>query len=441
MKYVLLPFLLFPHAVFSQSFDCRDTWYQGDGTQYGGVAGGTGGNCGLPVVSGNFYHAAMNQIQYDSSTACGACVRILGPKGEITLQIVDRCPECKFGDIDMTTEAFEQLADLKDGRIPIKWQYVTCPQANDIRIVFAPGSGPYYFKAQLRDSYYPISKLEYKKKEGAFQTIHREIYNYFVQEGGIDEDKQRAGPYHFRITSVTGQTLETDSVLFDLTHPVSTGVQFKDLACPDCLGIQGGTAKIDNCGRCSGGTSGISPNSTCQKDCNAYWEGTAYLDGCGQCVSGTTGATPCDKDCNGQAGGLAYIDHCGDCVAGTTEQAACTKDCANEWGGKASIDSCGRCIGVGSPSDSVPFPCISTGIDQDILTSLWEVFPTLSHSHFTAKAPIGSTLLLRDELGIVWCYMLFSQYVLEFGESLPQGLYFAQLVQDHIVSTKRIWKK
>ena len=41
---------------------CNDIWYEGDGTQYGGVAGSSGGNCGLLVDIDDFYHCAMNHI-------------------------------------------------------------------------------------------------------------------------------------------------------------------------------------------------------------------------------------------------------------------------------------------------------------------------------------------------------------------------------------------
>ena len=324
---------------------CDAGWFEGEGTHYGGVAGSAGGHCGIAVDSGDVYHAAMNHIQYDSSNACGTCVRILGPKGEVTLKIVDECPECKFGDIDVTTAVFPQLADMKDGRIKIRWQYVPCPLANDVTLMFAPGSGPYYFKAQLAGANYPVTCLEYRRGDGSFDTIHREVYNYYVRQGGIDEDKQKAGPYIFRFTASTGQVLYTDSVRFSTTGIVHTGVQFDHVSCPDCAGVFDGQAKVDNCGVCSGGTTGIAPNSTCKQDCAGYWDGTAYLDSCGHCVAGTTGLTPCHNDCIGVAGGKAYLDHCGQCVGGTSGREPCTKDCNNDWGGVAFVDSCGRCAG------------------------------------------------------------------------------------------------
>lgn len=273
---------------------CNEEWFSGEGTQYGGIAGSNGGNCGIFVEEGDFYHCAMNHAQYDSSSACGGCVRIFGPKDEITLQVVDRCPECKFGDIDLSTEAFERIAQLKDGRIPIRWQFVPCDGGEDIKIRFAAGSSQFYFKALFYNTRHRIAKVEYRKSDGTFSPIHREMYNYFVAQGGIDEDKSKIGPYTFRLTDSEGGEILLQDIAYEADVEISTEKQFPKKVCADCAGIVDGMAKIDHCGICSGGTTGIEPNSTCQQDCIGYWNGSAFIDKCGFCVGGETGGTPCE---------------------------------------------------------------------------------------------------------------------------------------------------
>jgi hypothetical protein len=110
----------------------------------------------------------------------------------------------------------------------------------------------------------------------------------------------------------------------------------------DCQGIWGGGAFIDSCKTCVGGTTG---KTACIKDCNGVWNGTAYKDSCGICVGGNTGKTACIKDCNGVWGGTAYKDNCNKCVGGNTGKVACVKDCNNVWGGVAHLDSCQKCVG------------------------------------------------------------------------------------------------
>jgi hypothetical protein len=53
----------------------------------------------------------------------------------------------------------------------------------------------------------------------------------------------------------------------------------------------------------------------------------------------------CTVDCNGQMGGGALLDECGKCTGGTTGLVACAQDCNNDWGGTATSDNCGVCIG------------------------------------------------------------------------------------------------
>jgi rhamnogalacturonan endolyase len=68
----------------------------------------------------------------------------------------------------------------------------------------------------------------------------------------------------------------------------------------------------------------VNAGTTPVNDCNGTPNGSAYIDSCGTCVGGTTGKTPCVKDCNNVWGGSATIDICGVCVGGTTGKTACS---------------------------------------------------------------------------------------------------------------------
>lgn len=58
----------------------------------------------------------------------------------------------------------------------------------------------------------------------------------------------------------------------------------------DCNGVSGGSARLDNCGTCYGGNTGLEP---CEQDCNGDWGGTAFMDDCGKCAAGKTGLYAC----------------------------------------------------------------------------------------------------------------------------------------------------
>lgn len=86
---------------------------------------------------------------------------------------------------------------------------------------------------------------------------------------------------------------------------------------PDCAGILGGSAFLDDCNNCVGGTTGIIPCYV-PTDCAGVPNGTAYVDSCNTCVGGTTGLLPCIQDCAGVWGGTAGYDGCNTCAGGTS---------------------------------------------------------------------------------------------------------------------------
>ncbi|CAF1450089.1 unnamed protein product [Adineta steineri] len=80
------------------------------------------------------YGAALNQIQFDPYTVngipsnnpiCHKKALVKGPKGEITVRFIDRCPDCKEGDIALTQDAFIALAgELGTGHTNVEWHFI-----------------------------------------------------------------------------------------------------------------------------------------------------------------------------------------------------------------------------------------------------------------------------------------------------------------------------
>src|SRR5947207_9220660 len=67
------------------------------------------GNCSFDPTPNDLMVGAMNQTDYAGSLLCGAYVEISGPKGVVVVRIVDRCPECPTGNIDLSQEAFARI--------------------------------------------------------------------------------------------------------------------------------------------------------------------------------------------------------------------------------------------------------------------------------------------------------------------------------------------
>ena len=86
----------------------------------------------------------------------------------------------------------------------------------------------------------------------------------------------------------------------------------------DCAGIEGGSAYLDDCEQCVGGTTGNLAN---------------YLQDC----SGECGGDAIE-DCLGECNGLAVIDNCATCDADSLND--CVQDCLGDWGGDAVLSGC-----------------------------------------------------------------------------------------------------
>jgi expansin (peptidoglycan-binding protein) len=188
----------------------------GEGTFYAATGEG---NCSFDATPDNLMVAAMNQTDYANSQMCGAFVHITGPLGEVVVRIVDRCPECAPGDIDLSREAFALIANPVDGRVPISWRIVSPDLAGPIVYHFKDGSNQWWTAVQIRNHRNPIATFEYLDENGQFQAVPRETYNYFVDTSGMG-----TGPYTFRVTDIYGHTL-TDSGIPLLDNDSVSGSQ------------------------------------------------------------------------------------------------------------------------------------------------------------------------------------------------------------------------
>ncbi|QSQ15401.1 hypothetical protein JY572_04800 [Myxococcus landrumensis] len=192
---------------------------QGIATYYDATGAG---NCSYDASPNDMMVAAMNTPQYANSAACGQCVDIQGPSGNVRVRIVDRCPECAAGHLDLSREAFAKIAEMRLGRVDIKWKVVSCDVAGSLQYHFKNGSNPWWTAIQVRNHRLPISKLEWRRGDGAWKNVPRQDYNYFVNDSGMGE-----GSFSVRVTASTGEQVE-DTLSRVLDNATTEGIsQFR----------------------------------------------------------------------------------------------------------------------------------------------------------------------------------------------------------------------
>jgi expansin (peptidoglycan-binding protein) len=165
--------------------------------------------------------SAMNAPEFAGSAVCGTYVHVKGPRGEVTVRIVDLCPECQAGHLDLSREAFAKIADPVQGRVSITWQVISPDISGPIAYHFKDGSNQWWTAVQVRNHRNPIAKLEYKNGSGQWISVPRTGYNYFVQSSGMG-----LGPYTFRVTDSYGNVLVDQNIRHVENGTVTGAAQF-----------------------------------------------------------------------------------------------------------------------------------------------------------------------------------------------------------------------
>ncbi|MDF2696139.1 MAG: extracellular endoglucanase precursor [Labilithrix sp.] len=183
-------------ALSASPTDGIATFYDADGS----------GNCSFDKSPGDLDVTAMALDEYAESASCGACLLVKGPKGEVTVRVVDSCPGCQGHgvNLDLSAQAFAKIAEPKDGRVSVTYRLVSCATSGNIAYHFKDGSSKWWTAIQIRDHRVPVTKVEYRK-DSSWVEMKRADYNYFIEESGVGD---QPGGLVLRITASDGQVIE-----------------------------------------------------------------------------------------------------------------------------------------------------------------------------------------------------------------------------------------
>jgi expansin (peptidoglycan-binding protein) len=188
--------------------------YQGVATVYD--AGNGDGAC-LYGPSDDLMIAAMNTTDYESSMACGAHVLVHADNGaSVTVLITNECPlPCAPGQLDLSPQAFAELADPSLGRIAITWSLRSPSTSDTISIRYKTGSTQWWCGIQAIGHRNPLARLEVRTS-GGWRQLPRTEYNYFVSEDGSGCGGA------IRITDIYGEQLTVDGIAVrpDVVQPI-----------------------------------------------------------------------------------------------------------------------------------------------------------------------------------------------------------------------------
>ncbi|KAI0514819.1 carbohydrate-binding module family 63 protein [Xylaria bambusicola] len=195
---------------------------KGTSTFYGGNL--NGGTCSFTTYSlpSGIYGTAFSGSAWNSAAHCGACLDVTANGKTITVMIVDKCPECDEGHLDLFEDAFNVFASSSTGLLPTSYTFVDCPISSPLVLHNKSGTSAYWFSMQVVNANEPVSKLEVSTDGGStWKSTKRQDYNFFENPSGFGTDTVTV-----RVTSESGSTVTVRNVSVASDSQVTAGSNF-----------------------------------------------------------------------------------------------------------------------------------------------------------------------------------------------------------------------
>ncbi|KAI9911401.1 hypothetical protein PsorP6_009785 [Peronosclerospora sorghi] len=210
-----------------------DEYFEGDGTSYV-LDRVSSGNCNfmsaLPTASSNY--VALNDPQSANLGNCGRCIEVSCIDAQCTVknktaivQVVDRCPECGTGALDLPPGLYKEITGFGPNRLRVRWRFVACPNAGTVHVCLKTGSNPQWAAIQPTNSVVGVQSVHVN---GVSLTILNGAY-YYVADHVITDLKAVT----IAITSMSGDVISgtyslTDGQCTDTRHQFPTGVSVQE---------------------------------------------------------------------------------------------------------------------------------------------------------------------------------------------------------------------
>ncbi|RWA09279.1 hypothetical protein EKO27_g5818 [Xylaria grammica] len=198
------------------------TAVKGTSTFYGGnLNGGTCSFTSYTLPSG-VYGTAFSGSAWHSAAHCGACLQVTANGKSIIAMIVDQCPECDAGHLDLFENAFDALSPSSSDPLSTSYTFVDCPISSPLVLHNKSGTSAYWFSMQVVNANEPVSKLEVSTDGGStWKSTTRQEYNFFENSSGFGTDTVT-----IRVTSESGSTVVVKNVSVASDSQVTAGSNF-----------------------------------------------------------------------------------------------------------------------------------------------------------------------------------------------------------------------
>jgi expansin len=164
------------------------------------------GNCSYPSPPADGLYAALSPPEYARAARCGGYLEVSGPDGSVRVKVIDQCPGCAAGHIDLSEAAFARLAPLAAGRIDVSYTFLADPPLpGPLSIEVNQGSSRYWLALLADNTGNPLASVQVQTSSG-WLPLARASYNYWIASGA------GPGPFTVRLTDTQGHQVTVHGI-------------------------------------------------------------------------------------------------------------------------------------------------------------------------------------------------------------------------------------
>lgn len=182
-------------------------YFEGDGTSYtlGQISSG---NCNFmsAVPSAKTNYVALNQAQWDNLGGCGRCLEVscIDKRCKVqnktaVVQVLDRCPECAFGALDLSPTVYKEITGMDPNRLRMRWKFVECPNPGTLQVCLKDGSNPNWMAVQPANGLVGVQSVTVN---GATTSMLDGAYYYVSSKTGAN-----LAAVEVSVTSIQGEKI------------------------------------------------------------------------------------------------------------------------------------------------------------------------------------------------------------------------------------------
>lgn len=183
------------------------------------VLQGGGGNCSYAGPPSDGLYVALSPAEYDSAGACGGYLEVTGPDGSVRVKVIDQCPECATGHLDLSEAAFSRISPLRAGLISVHYTYLSDPALpGPIAVEVKNGSSRYWLSLVIDNTGNPLASVQVQIAAGSWLSLSRASYNAWNSQSGAGP-----GPFTVRLTDTAGNQAAVPNITLSPGSVQSTG--------------------------------------------------------------------------------------------------------------------------------------------------------------------------------------------------------------------------